>query len=73
MEMSELRKKLQEALPEDAMIDEEILEQVAGGLPVGMDHEELMSRLSALGIIRGRLMDAKPGEGGGGLPKPKLH
>ena len=71
MDMSDLKNKLLENLPEGACLDEAILEQVAGGVPMGLGGQELMSRMTALGVVKGKLMDAKPGSGGGGLPKPR--
>ena len=70
MDMKDVKKRLLEVLPEDAQLDDETLEQIAGGIRLDMSDEELRSRISALGfgglvISKARLLDAKPKPGGG--------
>ena len=70
MDRKDVKKKLLEVLPEGAQIDDDALEQIAGGIRLDMSDEELRRKISALGlrgfaISKARLLDAKPNPGGG--------
>ena len=71
MNMSEMKKQLQEALPDGLIVNEDVLEQIVGGVQTNMGRKEMDLLLAKAGIpaeYMPKLITAiakpKPGPGG---------
>ena len=75
MNMSELKKQMQEALPEGLIVNEEVLEQIVGGVKTNMDQKDLDMLLEKAGLpsmdIALFIAKPKPGPGGPGTEAVK--
>ena len=74
MDMNELKKNVQEALPDGLILDESVLEKIVGGINTGMTRQDLDALLAGAGIAgvdASSLMVgiAKPAPGGLGGKK----
>jgi len=74
MDMNELKKNVQEALPDGLILDESVLEKIVGGINTGMTRQDLDALLAGAGIAgvdASALMVgiAKPAPGGLGGKK----
>lgn len=54
-EMSEIKKKIQEALPKGVIVDDAVLEKIVGGIQTGMTREDLDGLLTGVGLQSGVL------------------
>ena len=50
MDMNELKKNVQEALPDGLILDESVLEKIVGGINTGMTRQDLDALLAGAGI-----------------------
>ena len=71
MNMKVMKEKIKNILPEDAVIDDAVLEKIAGGLAQDASTEDICIALNKEGLgirnIRENVCVAKPNPDGGGL------
>ena len=71
MNMKVMKEKIKNILPEDAVIDDAVLEKIAGGLAQDASAEDICNALNREGFgirnIRENVCVAKPNPDGGGL------
>ena len=60
-DMSEIKAKIQEALPKGVIVDDAVLEKIVGGIQTGMTREDLDGLLTGVGLQSGILDSLAPG------------
>lgn len=73
MEMNEVKKKIQEALPDGMILDESVLEKIVGGINTGMtkqDLDDLLGMAGVKGLNTSSFMKSVSKPNPGGLGKP---